>query len=74
MTRVPVVRCSSLQTSVRLVAIASIVIGSSWLSAAPRAQGAQDPPLPPGVAQDIDWSDEVPAHLYVVDGAATLRA
>jgi hypothetical protein len=41
-----------------------------------RAQSAdQDSPgaYPPAAADERDWSDDIPAHLSVVDGAATLE-
>ena len=49
--------------------------GALALVAAPVSTGAQDAaaPLPPYEAADRDWSEEIPAHIAVVDGRASLE-
>jgi hypothetical protein len=39
----------------------------------PVATGAQDAAPPPYEAAGTDWSDDIPAHISVVDGRASLE-
>ena len=82
MTRVPRVRPFVPQPIARLLFIASfaavpmLVVAQSRDPRLVQSPALQDPgrdPLGYAVVTDRDWSDDIPAHLATVDGAATLE-
>jgi hypothetical protein len=59
---------------VRRLAVISAVLALTLLTPGLSAQSSQDRDAPlPENADYRDWSDEVPAHISVVDGSATLE-